>query len=189
MATSPSELSRRCDPCGSSSAFVAGLPLNMTERKQAPNPRRSRFVRWGARTSRRASIHALAGGTPTGGNDGSSDAGLQGGNGKDPHGKNDFEEAGSTEDAPGWRELEMLWRRDQFGKTFPAQSTVNTCSECTGSGAVECRFCSATGVLMLGDKIICSISGGTTCPVCEGHGETKCRRCSGSGNVASWIVD
>lgn len=41
---------------------------------------------------------------------------------------------------------------------------------------------------MLGDKMLCSVEGGSKCPVCKGRGETACRKCAGSGRIASWIL-
>lgn len=85
----------------------------------------------------------------------------------------------------GARALELGWRFQHRGSGDGAAS--RDCAACRGGGAEECRFCSATGVLTLGDKLLCSVDGGTECPVCEGSGETTCGRCQGSGQVANWM--
>jgi hypothetical protein len=90
--------------------------------------------------------------------------------------------------ADDWRALEQSWRFQHRDVWDPTTSQPRACPDCAASGTVECRFCSATGVLTLGDKLLCSIEGGTACPVCNGRGETRCNNCAGSGHIASWIV-
>jgi hypothetical protein len=90
--------------------------------------------------------------------------------------------------ADDWRALEQSWRFQHRDIWDPTTSQPRACPDCAASGTVECRFCSATGVLTLGDKLLCSIDGGTACPVCNGQGETRCNNCAGSGHIASWIV-
>jgi hypothetical protein len=87
------------------------------------------------------------------------------------------------------RRLEQSWRfqhRNDLGGGGGGDSIA--CLKCRGSGVDECKFCSATGLLTLGDKILCSVSGGTKCPVCRGSGYQSCSGCSGCGQIAKWIV-
>lgn len=78
--------------------------------------------------------------------------------------------------------LEMAWR-------FNVQdaSQTETCPTCRGKRAVECPWCHATGALMLGDRMMCSIEGHSQCLVCQ-DGEVECKACKGTGRLASWIV-
>jgi hypothetical protein len=88
------------------------------------------------------------------------------------------------------RILEQSWRfqhRNHAGSGGD-EGQSRDCPACIGSGAKECGFCSGTGILTVGDKLLCSVSGGTSCPVCRGVGETRCESCNGSGQVAKWIV-
>lgn len=62
-----------------------------------------------------------------------------------------------------------------------------TCPECSGSGERECEWCNATGVLMLGDRLVCSLDGTTKCLVCN-DGAVQCAKCRGSGSIAGWLL-
>lgn len=88
----------------------------------------------------------------------------------------------------GWKELEQLWRFQNRDKNAKGEAEARSCSECRATGTVECKFCGATGVLTLGDKLVCSVEGGKACPVCKGEGETRCSKCAGSGRIANWIL-
>lgn len=61
------------------------------------------------------------------------------------------------------------------------------CATCNGRGRVECGWCHATGVLMLGDRLMCSIEGHTHCMACD-NGEIQCKSCKGTGRLAPWMV-
>lgn len=61
------------------------------------------------------------------------------------------------------------------------------CNKCNGRGKVECSWCHATGVLMLGDRLLCSIEGQSHCLACN-NGEVPCKACKGTGKLASWMV-
>lgn len=80
------------------------------------------------------------------------------------------------------KDLEMSWR-------FQTKKNDNLqlCSTCKGRGRVECSWCHATGVLMLGDRLMCSIEGQSHCLACD-NGEILCKRCKGTGHLASWMV-
>lgn len=80
-----------------------------------------------------------------------------------------------------WQNLELGWRLQTQGTDPP-----HRCSNCGGDGWAECKACHATGVLMLGDRLMCSIEGGCSCPVCKG-GLVPCQRCKGSGRIAAWL--
>lgn len=78
--------------------------------------------------------------------------------------------------------LEMSWRFQKRKNHDPA-----FCTLCNGAGSVECSWCHATGVLMLGDRLMCSIEGQSHCLACH-NGEVKCKACKGTGRLASWMV-
>lgn len=80
-----------------------------------------------------------------------------------------------------WGPFELAWRLQTMRNHTP-----NTCPTCRGSGEVECPVCHATGVLTLGDTLVCSIEGGDRCPVCK-DGVLLCRKCKGSGKIAAWL--
>lgn len=80
------------------------------------------------------------------------------------------------------RGLEMGWRFQQKKNHKP-----QTCKTCNGSGRVECAWCHATGVLMLGDRLICSLEGQCSCLACT-NGEVQCKACKGTGRIASWMI-
>ena len=80
-------------------------------------------------------------------------------------------------------ELELLWRFQQAKHSPPV-----SCRQCKGTGKVECPWCHSTGVMTLGDILLCSLDGSTNCLNCE-DGEIRCRKCQGSGRVAAWLQD
>lgn len=80
------------------------------------------------------------------------------------------------------RGLEMSWRFQNRKGDAPS-----TCKACNGRGTVECSWCHATGVLMLGDRLVCSIEGQSHCLVCD-NGEVPCKTCKGTGKLASWMI-
>lgn len=96
------------------------------------------------------------------------------------------------EGAPGWRELEQSWRFDHRHELYAgdagSQRDSLDCPDCRATGVVECKFCGSTGMLTLGDKLLCSVTGSTTCPVCEGSGDCRCQKCGGCGQIAKWIL-
>jgi hypothetical protein len=93
----------------------------------------------------------------------------------------------------GWKELEQSWRFQQRktgndGTASNREPPPKACALCRATGLVTCRFCSGTAVLQVGDKILCSLEGGSSCPVCRGTGEVGCRKCNGSGYLAAWLL-
>lgn len=81
----------------------------------------------------------------------------------------------------GKRELELNWRFQDENNRRPV-----ACKGCNGTGFSECRWCNATGVLMLGDTLLCSVEGGCSCLNCI-DGDVKCKRCKGTGKIAAWL--
>lgn len=79
------------------------------------------------------------------------------------------------------RNLELAWRLQTMGMEKPRR-----CSKCGGDGWAECEVCHSTGMMTLGDRLVCSIDGGDACPVCDG-GLVRCPRCKGSGRIAAWL--
>lgn len=63
------------------------------------------------------------------------------------------------------------------------------CSGCSGIGTVDCTFCNGTGVMTLGDQLLCSTSGNCSCVVCKTTGQIPCDTCHGTGYIASWLEE
>lgn len=80
------------------------------------------------------------------------------------------------------RDFELNFRYSDESNRAPV-----TCPECSGTGERECQWCHATGLLTLGDKLICSIDGTTKCLLCN-DGAVQCRKCRGSGSIAGWLL-
>mmetsp|Transcript_29283 Transcript_29283/g.59902 ORF Transcript_29283/g.59902 Transcript_29283/m.59902 type:complete len:168 (+) Transcript_29283:30-533(+) len=59
----------------------------------------------------------------------------------------------------------------------------NTCTTCSGSGKIICRFCKGTGFFMIGNDLI---GRNNACPTCRSKGEEVCQLCVGSGSIAKW---
>lgn len=85
-------------------------------------------------------------------------------------------------EASSRRGLEMSWRFQTRKGDNPS-----VCEKCKGYGKVECSWCHATGVLMLGDRLLCSIEGQSHCLACD-NGQIPCKACKGTGKLASWMV-
>ena len=80
------------------------------------------------------------------------------------------------------RNLEMGWQFQMRRNEKPVP-----CETCNGTGRIECDWCHATGVLMLGDRLMCSLEGHSQCLACD-NGEVKCKQCKGTGMIAPWMV-
>lgn len=80
------------------------------------------------------------------------------------------------------RDLELNWRYQDETNRRPV-----SCPDCGGSGEKECGWCHGTGVMMLGDRLVCSIDGTCNCQACKG-GYVKCKTCKGHGTVAAWLL-
>lgn len=80
------------------------------------------------------------------------------------------------------RDFELNFRYSDESNRSPV-----ICPECGGSGERECEWCKATGVLMLGDRLVCSLDGTTKCLVCN-DGAVQCSKCRGSGSIAGWLL-
>lgn len=78
--------------------------------------------------------------------------------------------------------MELNWRFSKQKNEGP-----KTCKKCKGTGLVECSWCHATGVLMLGDRLMCSTEGQCHCLACD-NGEVTCKACKGTGKLASWMI-
>lgn len=123
-----------------------------------------------------ASVVAVAAGFGSG--TGSKGRNLESGSGaNETNAKSERREAASQRS-----ELEMRWRFNMTGSRAPVP-----CEDCKGSGAVECGWCHSTGVLTLGDKLICSVDGSTRCLICD-QGQVECRKCRGKGKIAGWLA-
>ncbi|KAG1667839.1 hypothetical protein FOA52_011027 [Chlamydomonas sp. UWO 241] len=82
--------------------------------------------------------------------------------------------------------LDMLWK---IGKVRSDANKPEACSCCQGTGEIECEWCHGTGVLMVGDTLICSITDHTSkCPVCNSTGYAKCKNCAATGFRAKWLA-
>lgn len=118
---------------------------------------------------------------------GGSEERKQGGNGSDSTSESGDFATGSTRRSRGEADnskkgLELSWRFQMKKNDGPAM-----CKKCNGVGRVECSWCHATGVLMLGDRLMCSIEGQSHCLACN-NGEVECKACKGTGRLASWMV-
>ena len=82
----------------------------------------------------------------------------------------------------GRRNLELNWKYQD-----PENRRPVNCPSCNGTGKTECQWCNATGMLMLGDALICSIDGQTRCYNCK-DGEVECKKCRGHGTIAAWLI-
>eukprot|EP00741_Cyanophora_paradoxa_P015834 tig00020904_g15287.t1 len=82
--------------------------------------------------------------------------------------------------------LNML-RRNHLERAWMESSEPRRCAACEGSGMIECRWCHGSGALSLGDRMVCSITGGSRCTICKGNGEERCQTCHGAGAVAGWL--
>ncbi|GAX78657.1 hypothetical protein CEUSTIGMA_g6095.t1 [Chlamydomonas eustigma] len=79
--------------------------------------------------------------------------------------------------------LDLLWK---IGKKPRPES----CTCCKGSRERECDWCHGTGVLTIGDSILCSTAEhNSKCPVCKGVGYSPCSHCRGTGFRAQWLQD
>lgn len=81
-----------------------------------------------------------------------------------------------------WNDLELQWRLQNFRNNPP-----QNCTHCGGDGQVECTACNATGLLMLGDSLICTMDGNCNCLLCNG-GLLVCTKCKGTGKIAAWLA-
>lgn len=81
----------------------------------------------------------------------------------------------------GRNELELNWLFQDRKNRKPVD-----CANCKGTGKVECRWCNSTGVLMLGDMLLCSVDGNCNCLNCD-DGEVECKKCKGLGRIAGWL--
>mmetsp|Transcript_59318 Transcript_59318/g.120581 ORF Transcript_59318/g.120581 Transcript_59318/m.120581 type:complete len:153 (-) Transcript_59318:171-629(-) len=80
--------------------------------------------------------------------------------------------------------LDLMWKIGGAKKRDRPQ----VCSSCSGSGECECPWCHGTGVLTLGDSLVCSTTNhASKCPVCKSAGYTKCENCRGTGFRAGWL--
>eukprot|EP00898_Chlorokybus_atmophyticus_P008327 jgi/Chlat1/8496/Chrsp80S07887 len=92
-----------------------------------------------------------------------------------------LEDNGSGNDAQSFAQrLDRAW-------TIARQPRPVPCSGCRASGEEECQWCHGTGVLTVGDLMLCTVDGNCRCRVCKGRGFNKCDRCKGTGQVASWL--
>ncbi len=82
----------------------------------------------------------------------------------------------------GRRNLELNWKYQE-----PENRRPVTCPDCKGSGKTGCQWCNATGALMIGGVMVCSIDGHTRCYVCD-DGEVDCKKCCGHGTIAGWLT-
>ncbi|GJQ11827.1 hypothetical protein GpartN1_g3618.t1 [Galdieria partita] len=83
------------------------------------------------------------------------------------------------------RKRQYLERKYRFfEKEF---ASIQSCTFCKGSGKLPCKFCNGTGFMMLGDALVCSVSGNCDCVVCRAQGEIDCERCRGTGHIAGWL--
>ena len=80
------------------------------------------------------------------------------------------------------RSLEIGWRFQNMQK----DEKPTPCEKCKGTGRIGCDWCHATGVMMLGDRLVCSINGNCSCLLCQG-GEVQCKACKGTGMIAPWL--
>ena len=79
------------------------------------------------------------------------------------------------------RNLELNWRFQDENNRKAVQ-----CESCRGTGLAPCQWCNATGVMMLGDKLVCSIDGNSKCVLCD-DGHVRCATCRGNGMIAAWL--
>lgn len=81
-----------------------------------------------------------------------------------------------------WNDLELQWRLQGMRHAPP-----QTCARCGGDGRAECRACNATGMLTLGDTLICTLDGNCNCLLCNA-GLVVCPNCKGTGKIAAWLA-
>jgi len=105
------------------------------------------------------------------------------------------------------RSLELWWRfqeeqakqrkQEQEEQAEKAKGTTGViassqfagCKTCKSTGKVECKWCMGTGLLTLGDSLLCSLeTKSSVCPCCKSSGELKCPDCKGTGFVANWLT-
>eukprot|EP01023_Acetabularia_acetabulum_P021048 TRINITY_DN21003_c0_g3_i2.p3 TRINITY_DN21003_c0_g3~~TRINITY_DN21003_c0_g3_i2.p3 ORF type:complete len:157 (+),score=11.11 TRINITY_DN21003_c0_g3_i2:155-625(+) len=80
------------------------------------------------------------------------------------------------------KRLELLWAMQSKAK----QSQM--CGCCKGCGQQECDWCHGTGVLTVGDTLLCdTVASSSKCAVCKGQGYVSCDHCKGIGRVAGWM--
>lgn len=63
--------------------------------------------------------------------------------------------------------------------------SIQTCSTCSGSGAVICLNCGGHGsvVMTLFDPYIGYYNQAVLCPICGGYGKVVCPNCGGQGKI------
>eukprot|EP00536_Pseudo-nitzschia_multiseries_P006828 jgi/Psemu1/304410/fgenesh1_kg.150_\ len=72
--------------------------------------------------------------------------------------------------------LEMNW---QIADCVVDKDTcTDICSDCSGSGKVQCQFCHGTGNITFLNEL-------RSCILCK-DGLTDCKACVGTGSIASW---
>eukprot|EP01025_Chloroclados_australasicus_P031994 TRINITY_DN32382_c0_g1_i1.p3 TRINITY_DN32382_c0_g1~~TRINITY_DN32382_c0_g1_i1.p3 ORF type:complete len:171 (+),score=11.03 TRINITY_DN32382_c0_g1_i1:33-545(+) len=81
----------------------------------------------------------------------------------------------------GKKRLEQLWTIQYKA------GLLQSCGCCGGCGQQECQWCHGTGILMVGDKLVCDVYGGNDCKICKGQGYVNCEHCRGTGRVAGWL--
>lgn len=96
--------------------------------------------------------------------------------------RNENDDSSKRAKKNSWNDLELQWRLQNF-RNKPPQN----CTHCGGDGQMECRACNATGLLMFGNSLICTMDGNCNCLLCNG-GLLVCTKCKGTGKIAAWLA-